>query len=366
METLEKAEEQIFQHQQEVAYDTREFTIELLVSKYKTGIENEENEIYVPEYQREFVWDPERQSKFIESVILGLPIPFIFVAEMPESGRLEIVDGSQRIRTLNAFLDNNLKLKKLDMLTNLDGYYFQNLSIPRQRKFKNTVIRMVVLSDKTTESIKTEMFKRINRGSDTLNNMEVRKGLLKGDFGNFIQSLSENELFDKLCPLSPIAKKRQEKQELILRFFAFIDKYPNYDKGLGKFLDAYLDEENKGFSEDKKYKKLLNFDNMLLFVAKHFPNGFVKPTSKIRLASKIYFESIAVGVAFAIQENPTLLQIQKINLDWLNSEGFKKVIEPIFNTHSPKGIKGRIDFVKNSLLGNFTDINEVLKNENED
>lgn len=367
LEKIEVAEKQIFEHQQEVAYDTREFILETLVSKYKVGIENDENEIYVPEYQREFVWDTERQSKFIESVILGLPIPFIFVAEILESGRLEIVDGSQRIRTLAAFLDNNLKLKGLDMLTFLEGFYFKDLSIPRQRKFRNTAIRMIVLSDKATEKVRTEMFKRINRGSDILNNMEVRKGLLKGTFSDFIyKECVTNPLFVTLCPLTPIAKDRQERQELILRFFAFLDEYPNYSKGLGKFLDKYLDKKNENFTEIEKVQKLHNFQSMLTFVEKHFPSGFVKPNSKIKLTSKIYFESIAVGVAFALQEQPDLIQKEHISLEWLYSKEFKKVIEPIFNTHSPKGIKNRVDFVKNSLLGLPADINEALNSENED
>ena len=361
----ENADKQIFLHQKEVAYDTREFTIEILVSKYKIGLEDDLSEIYVPEYQREFVWDLERQSKFIESVMLGLPIPFIFIAEMLD-GRFEIVDGSQRIRTLVGFLNNQLELKKLDMLTDLNGFHFEDLSIPRQRKFKNTVIRMIVLSDKATEEIRTEMFKRINKGSDIVNNMEGRKGILKGSFSTFIQEMAKNDLFINLCPLSVLSVKRQERLELVLRFFAFIDEYPNYSKGLGKFLDKYLENKNKNFLEEEKNEKLIIFQNMLSFVEKHFEKGFVKPVSKVNLTSKIYFESVAVGVVFALQKQPELLEKETINLDWLNSEGFKKVVEPIFNTHSPKGIKSRINFVENSLLGNPTNIEEVLEAENED
>jgi hypothetical protein len=255
-EKIQIVENQIISNQQSVSYDTREFTVELVVSKYKEGIEDDQNEIYVPEYQREFVWDRERQSKFIESVILGLPIPFMFVAEMPDTGRLEIVDGSQRIRTLNAFLDNKLKLSKLDMLTHLEGFYFKDLTIPRQRKFKNSVLRMVVLSDKTTEKVRMEMFKRINKGPDLVNSMELRKGLLQGAFRDFIyKECAIIETFEKLCPLTVLAKNRQEGQELILRFFAFYDEYPNYTKGLSDFLDKYLDKKNSNFSEEERREK---------------------------------------------------------------------------------------------------------------
>jgi len=361
----EEAEKQIFLHQQEVAYNTRELTIELICSKYTEGLEEENNEIYVPEYQRDFVWDTERQSKFIESVILGLPIPFVFIAEM-ENGRFEIVDGSQRIRTLVAFLGNQLTLKGLDMLDRLNGFKFSDLSIPRQRKFKNTAIRMVVLSDKTTEAIRTEMFKRINRGADILNNMEVRKGLLRGDFGNFIQELGKNKLFERLYPLTDLAVKRQERQEVLLRFFAFSEEYPNYKKGLGKFLDTYLEKKNKSFTSEDQNAKLKDFNEMLMFVAKHFPRGFVKPISKINFASKIYFEAISVGVSFAIKDNPSLLETESINLDWLNSPEFKSVIEPVFNTHPPKGIARRIELVRDFILGKQVDMNEILHIEDEE
>ncbi len=154
-EKIELAEKQIYEQQKNVAYDTREFTIEILVNKYCEGEEKDLNEIYIPEYQREFVWDNERKSKFMESILLGLPIPFIYVSEIKETGRLEIVDGSQRIRTLASFLKNGFAVKKLEILTELNGFKFKDLSIPRQRKLKNTAVRTIVLSDKTSEEVRT-------------------------------------------------------------------------------------------------------------------------------------------------------------------------------------------------------------------
>lgn len=113
---LNKLVEQLSNEQKLVSFDMRELTIEFYVTKYLTNIDKDDNEIYVPDYQREFVWDTTRQSRFIESLLLGLPVPFIFTAEIPETGRLEIVDGSQRIRTLAAYLSNELQLKGLEKL----------------------------------------------------------------------------------------------------------------------------------------------------------------------------------------------------------------------------------------------------------
>src|ERR1035438_2617716 len=115
-EQIQKAEQQIYELRKSIRYDIRELVIENIVSKYEKGLdftEDDENQdktkfynvLFIPEYQRDFTWDKIRQSRFIESVILGLPIPLIFVAENKDSA-WEIVDGSQRIRTLHSFINN--------------------------------------------------------------------------------------------------------------------------------------------------------------------------------------------------------------------------------------------------------------------
>lgn len=91
-EQKEKAEVEIVEQSKRIEFYITEYSIELLANKMH------KNEFFVPPYQREFTWEPERKSRFIESVVMGLPIPFLFFWEM-EDGRLEIVDGSQRLRT---------------------------------------------------------------------------------------------------------------------------------------------------------------------------------------------------------------------------------------------------------------------------
>ena len=88
-EKQKKIQEQLANEQKLVSFDMRELTIEYYVMKYLANIDKDDNELYVPDYQREFVWDVTRQSRFIESLLLGLPVPFIFTAEIPETGRLE-------------------------------------------------------------------------------------------------------------------------------------------------------------------------------------------------------------------------------------------------------------------------------------
>lgn len=133
---MDLIEKEIEIQQRNVSYDTKEYTIELIVSKYLDNIEDEQNEFFVPDYQREFVWDDERQSRFIESLMMGLPIPYLFLAENSD-GRYEIVDGSQRIRTLSAFLKDELVITNVDKINYLNGMKFSQLNSSRQRKFRN-------------------------------------------------------------------------------------------------------------------------------------------------------------------------------------------------------------------------------------
>jgi len=95
---IEKAERQIAKKKEAVRYDTREYPTEVIVDKYIN------EEFIIPNYQRKFVWNEEKQSKFIESILLDLPIPLIFLADEKEEGKLEIIDGYQRVRTLHAFV----------------------------------------------------------------------------------------------------------------------------------------------------------------------------------------------------------------------------------------------------------------------
>ncbi|MGZ8556429.1 MAG: DUF262 domain-containing protein [Sulfuricurvum sp.] len=350
-EKFKALETQILEQKKTVDFDTREFTIEILVKKYLEEVENDENELYVPEYQREFVWDDTRQSRLIESITLGLPIPIIFVAEN-SSGRLEIVDGSQRIRTLAAFMSNELELCGLEKLTEMNGILFENLPVSRQRKIKNIPIRMIVLSESATEEVKNDLFERINRGSDLLRNMEKRKGIYRGSFTSFIYNdCAKNPLISKLAPLAKTVTNRQEHEELILRFFALIDSYPNFptqNRGIGSMLDAYMEKMNQSFDEEMRQTKKAQFDNMLIFVDKNIKHGFCKRPGQG--VSRVFFEAISVGVHLALKEKPDILMSNVNAGSWLADKGFNSLIAGKYKTHTPDKMCQRIDFVKNKFL----------------
>jgi len=109
-----EAEQQIREYARTVKFTVTEYSFEFIVQKLET------DRYYVPGYQRELVWTPAKQSKFIESVFMGLPIPFVFFWQ-DEGGRMEIVDGSQRIRTIRDFMADKITLRDLETLPAANG-----------------------------------------------------------------------------------------------------------------------------------------------------------------------------------------------------------------------------------------------------
>jgi hypothetical protein len=335
------AEEEILNEQKIVDYDTREYPVEVIVQKYMQGIEDDENELFIPNYQRDFTWSKKRQSKFIESVMLGLPIPYIFTADRGE--RIEIVDGSQRIRTLAAFLKNELTLESLEKLKSLNGFTYGHLILSRQRRFNRKSLRMIELTEKADADVRRDIFERINTGSDILKDMEVRKGVFAGPFYDFVSECAKNKKFLALCPISKIRADREEAGELVLRFFAYSEKYLKFGHRVNTFLDDYIKEKKAHFDSEKLRQ---SFENMLDFVDKYFPYGF-KKSENATTTPRVRFETLSVGVHIALQKKPNLVPPE---IDWLDSKEFKVHTRTHASNSRPK-VKARIEFVRDKLLG---------------
>jgi hypothetical protein len=364
---LDKVEEQIYSMRQTVRYDMRDLTVEQIVDKYQDSLDEQDEEIkkinyiYVPEYQRDFTWDIKRQSKLIESIILGLPIPFIFVAENKDSS-WEIVDGSQRIRTLHAFINNNLVLDGLQSLFLLNGYSFDTLENGRKGKILNSALRMIVLAEETTDEVKKDMFERINRGSDLLKPMEKRKGIYPGPFNKFIYMYTEkNSKFGELVKVDKWLEKRQEREELLLRFFALSEE-EIYKKGLdmsiSNYLDDFLDKKNKMLekltdeqqaTEINKYTNKIN--KVVEFVREYFPYGFrhkYNPQTK-----RSVFEAISVGV-WLVLENKTPLRSdlsKEYIMGNIDSKEFKRFTHVPNEMHRKRMLSGRINYIYKMITG---------------
>lgn len=333
-----KAEEQIKEKRNEIDYDTRDYSIEYLMEKFRQG------EFYIPdEYQRQYIWDETKKMRLIESILLGLPIPFMFFADV-EDGRCEIIDGAQRTQALEEFTneDDGLVLSDLKKLTSLNGFQYKDIPDYFQKKFSKTNLRVIILSDETTIDIRQEIFNRINTGGEKANSIEIRRGSYTGPFMDFIKECTDNTVFKRICPVSATTKKRYEDLELVLRFFAFLNNYQNFNHRVDEFLDEYVEKNQDNFDENE-FKK--EFENMVNFIDKFFPNG-CKKSPKAKSTPRVRFEALAVGVGLALRQNNDL---HPTSTEWLESDEFRKHTTT-HASNSPIRVSGRIEYVRDCLL----------------
>ncbi|WP_327048965.1 DUF262 domain-containing protein [Microbispora sp. NBC_01189] len=346
-EDIEAAEKQIVEQTKRIDFYITEYSVEMLANKMRT------REYVVPAYQREFTWEPERKSKFIESVIMGLPIPFIFFWEMPD-GKLEIVDGSQRLRTIEEFIFGELQLSDLDQLTLISGCYFSDLLESRQRKIKNRSIRGIVLNEHADEAARLDMFERINTGSKTANHAEIRRGALAGPFITMIIDLARDPLFLRLAPMSTKQAKERGHEELVTRFFAYGDGLDGYRDRPSDFIFNYTKRMNVEFKENPRQASFYRarFAETMSFVDRVFPHGFTKGP-KGRATPRARFESIAIGSLWALSDRPELasMDASRINVEeWLYGDEFSNITGSD-GANAISRLRGRIEYVRTRLAG---------------
>ncbi|MBC3249260.1 DUF262 domain-containing protein [Serratia fonticola] len=357
-------DEMIVEMQKITDHEIREFPISVIVDKFQNGIEDDQAELFIPDYQREFVWNNKQKSRFIESLLLNLPIPYIFVADIgsgENEGRLEIVDGSQRIRTLHQFKGDIFELEGLKKLTSANGFKYSDFSVPRKLRFDRKTIRMIELTEHCDEETRREIFDRLNTGGKKLTTMEQRQGSNDGPFLAFVNQISESKLFQSICPLGDARKRRSEYPELALRYFAYTEEYLSFRKSVDEFLTTYLMRKNSEYNEDDVNNLGHKFNQMCDFIHTHFPNGFRK-TPSATTVPRIRFEALAVGATLALEENPQLIP-ENIQ-GWINSKEFITHTRSDASNSKPK-VKARIEYVRDKLLGREPTI-EVIEDESEE
>lgn len=330
------AEEQIRTLRKEIDYNTRDYSIDFLIQQFR------DNEFYIPdEYQRQYIWNDADKNRFVESILLGLPIPLMFFSDT-EDGRCEIIDGAQRTQAMEEFMSGDLILSDLKKLTSLNGFSYNDIPAYFRKKFDKTNMRIIVLSDDTTLEIRQEIFNRINTTGREANASEIRRGSFRGPFMDFLMACTKDQLFIDVCPISETMAKRYEQLELVIRFFAFLDHYQEFTHRVDSFLDEYIENTKDSFDQAKMK---FEFDAMLRFVKEYFPYGFAK-TATAKSTPRVRFEAISVGVALALREKPDLTPK---SMDWLESKEFLRHTTT-HASNSPARVSGRILYVKKQLL----------------
>jgi hypothetical protein len=336
----------------QVKFTVAEYPVSMYVSRFSNDTDDR---YFVPEYQRNLAWNDEQKSQFIESLIIGLPIPFLFFYQTI-SGRMEIVDGSQRMRAMRSFLKEGLRLRDLILVPELNGFTFDDLPKDRKNKLEDITIRTIILDEDTDPSTRAEMFARINRMGTTANEAEIRRGSLPGPVTTLIAKLAEEPLFIEMTPLTAQAVNLREREELATRFFAYLNRnntpegrFPGYRDRPKKFLYDYLKEANSEAltNPDMIQDMRDEFIRVLNFIRASFPLGFRK-IANANTVPRVRFEAIAVGSALALRDDPELnVSPGVISERMAHSDFDNVVVSDGANVRSK--LEARIDLVKGML-----------------
>lgn len=355
-------EEEIVRRIGEVRTDTFDMSFGEIANLHK----NKEL-IIQPEYQRLFRWSNQQRSHLIESILLELPVPQIFVIENPD-GVLELIDGLQRVSTVLQFIEPDsiflepLELEGCTLISALNSKKFHDLPLSLRLSLKRSPIRTVVIKKQSKGFLRYEMFKRLNMGGSNLEPQEIRNcsARMIGDDGvkfySFLVKLSKDVNFSACSDYLPQPEKDKKGiEELILRFFATKNARKLFRGNVQDWLDNYMEgvllndlefnyeEEEAIFHEVFELAKSKLGDTAFLRYRGELPVGALPPA---------YFEAISVGIVNVRKEiqdkNPATLRAAITNL--VQSDPFRAVTGPGANSREKmdERIKLATDALRNA------------------
>lgn len=321
VEPAEKLQEQIDNERKTIKTDAYPISVGELSSLYK------ENELNIhPEFQRFYRWDDERKSKFIESMLLGIPIPSIFVSQTKE-GTWDVVDGLQRLSTIFQFMGilhdekgervDPLVLTKTKYLPAMVGMQWEgqggasNISDAQRLFIKRAKLDVKIILRESNEKTKFELFQRLNTGGAELSEQEIRNAMLvaaNAPFFNWLKSLAAYEPFRDCTALSDRPLEEQFNLELVLRFLVFRDMPAHQLKSvgdLGDFLTEQMMEFSSKFDEIKNGEEEAFRKTFGYLAATVGPDAFRKyNTIRSRFSGGFLisgFEVVACGIGHRVQ-----------------------------------------------------------------
>jgi predicted transport protein len=233
-----------------------------------------------PGFQRQFVWDKIKSSRLIESALLDIPIPIIYLSEEPD-GKDNVIDGQQRLTAFFSFIDgkfpdhSDFKLAGLNVFTELNGKKFNELSEDAQDKIMTTKIRVIKFKKESDGDLQFEIFARLNTGAVPLNDQELRNCVYRGRFNELLKELSEWKDYRYLLGISK-PEKRMRDVELVLRFASFyFNSYLDYNSPIKGFLNGTM-KKYQNISSDDEYTLRNAFKNTVAIIRSLFGNNAFK------------------------------------------------------------------------------------------
>lgn len=314
-----------------------------------------------PEYQRRDRWNEAKQSKLIESFLINVPIPPVFLNE-DDFGKYSVIDGKQRLTAIHEFMCGRLTLSGLEIFSEVNGMTFNSLPVPFQNAIKSRpTLRVIIILRQSDPNIKIEVFQRLNTGGVKCNPQEIRNSAFTGRLNNMILKESESKLFHSLLRIKrkDTSKIYQEMRdaELVLRFLTFRDNWSNFQGGIKKSMDDFA-ANNRYLTEEEVEKLKQEFLETLLVVQACFGEFAFRRWQPERgswrspiLASLFDAEMFACyGIPLASVDGKS--QALQEGIKRLCEDGtFRRAIDSATNT--PSYFKERIRMVKSMIESNL-------------
>ncbi|KJU86798.1 protein containing DUF262 [Candidatus Magnetobacterium bavaricum] len=237
------------------AYDKNIFD---LVSRMNTG-----DIILPPDYEQNYTWDNKKASLLIESILLNVPIPPVYVSEdedkykdEDENEKWNVIDGLQRLYSLERFFSNKFKLSGMEVFTDLNGRYYKDLENRYKKSIDYGLIRVILIFKESHPDVKYDVFMRLNTGSLKLHPQELRNRLYRGRLNKLIKELRNNKQWMDILGLKD-EHKRMADAELVLRYLAIsesIDRNTfelrDYPGSMKSFFNIYMNARRNPEDDD--------------------------------------------------------------------------------------------------------------------
>jgi hypothetical protein len=347
-EDIEEVEETSAEDLQKIVSYNVANTIEVL----KLKIDNDEINLK-PEFQRDFVWDINRASLFIDSLIIGLPIPSIFLGKSKEDENFMVIDGQQRLKSAYYFMKGEFTingivnifalkgLKKRDW----DGQTYAELDDKFKKRIRNAVINTTIVEDIDTKpKVVHDLFHRLNTGGMALTDQEIRNCVYSGSFNKLLIDLNKNQSWRKLLGTA-IPDKRLRDTELVLRFFALFHSVKSYEPSMKIFLSDFQENLKDLDIEQLKADREI-FEKTVQIIIDNIGSDAFKTTRSI---NKSMSDSIMASIAQIITSGKELKNIKE-NYDKLVKDDLY-IRYTQSGTSTETNVKGRIDLARNYFLG---------------
>lgn len=341
-------EEDIIPSRFSLKVDRRDFDVEGLVRRL------ESEDVFIPDFQRAYVWKPKQASRFIESLLLGLPVPGIFLARERDTKKLLVIDGQQRLRSLLYFYKGKFPNSRHSFA--LKGVHpeferetYKSLKDPYRRQLDDSLVSATIvepLSQGEDSSI-YYIFERLNTGGTILKPQEIRACIYHGELNNLLGQLNQNPAWRDIFGLPD---KNRKDQELILRFLAFYFEVNNYKPSLKEFLNQYM-RQNRNLARQSEEQIIKAFIPTIELLYECLGNKAFKPQ---KLLIPTYFEAVMVVTARRLEQGNinNWEQLEERYKSLIEDDGFSGVAQKIRNLTSEDNVRRRLEIASN-YLGNL-------------